>query len=280
VRLLELSSSREPTFTLELHPSITLVSGLGPDGRRWLAEVLAAALRGGHDGITGTVEVDGTRTELTPDIVAGLGVESVDLIVRAADLPRPEAPEAPAPAAELDQARVALREAEEERDRAEAAVARAREMRPASDDDALGRAEADLAVARDRRARAVARVEAAVAARPDPDDAVAARARAGSAARRSALEVRRQEVLEGLAELRGVDPAAVATARAGARSPQALAAAEAAVDQARRELTEAEVKLNPQQADSETVAALEAAHEAVLEAEERAERRLAGRRRP
>jgi hypothetical protein len=322
VRLLQLDPegplpSGDPTpddAVLDLHPRVSVVTGLSEAGRARVLRALTALSRGGDPGCAGLVEAHGVILDLDASTLALLGLDTdLDVVVRADDLPgrRPAAPEqvgpeqvGPAPrvdvehvlavtpegrSPELDEARRAHRDAR-------AALEVLREAAASS------RRDLDAAIARRERA------EATLDAVRRGADADATRVRLTAAERTAAVGEARgrlERIDRGLAELTALDlrPVEVlleairnphpveyvasaraveladqvaslrhklgeledrmeAEGRGPAKALERLEGARAAVHAAERAL--AKPDLSP-----EDVAELEAAHEEVLEAEQR-----------
>jgi hypothetical protein len=332
VRFTELRHGGERPFVLDLHPRLTLLAGLGDDGRRWMAALLQRAIRGELDAIEGTIELHGVERRLDDALIAELGLPSdVDIVVRASDLPgartivsapaadgpepdagAPDLPDLRTLADELAQARHALARAAENRGHTEHLLEGSRlALAPEAAD--VADAEAALLAARRQRDEATARLEALVQAAPDDERHRLAASRAALFERKTVLEDRRQAIIEALDRdpTSAVDPGAVAAALTTRRSwvatdpqpvpeavdlaeeldrieaklealpplptapPAMLADAERELDDARRAFAEAEAALAQSQVSPEDAARIDAVHAEVLDAEDKADRRLA-----
>lgn len=336
MRFNELRHGGDRPFVLDLHPRLTLLTGLGDDGRRWIAELLQRALRGELHDIGGTVDVHGVERQLTDALVAELALPAdLDIVVRPADLPGartvvPEAlqahlaresdgdaetaplPDLRAIANELAQASHALARAAENRAHTERLLAGSLDaLAPEATD--VAEAEARLADARRRRAEAAAALESVVRAAPGDDRHAAAAERARLQEQRARLESRRQSVMEAIDRLvaADVDPSAVAAALTRRRQwrptdpqpvaeaiqladeldavdadlaalpdqpsppPSLLADAERELAAAKEAVAAADAALAARQVSPDDAARIDAVHADVLEAEDRAERRLA-----
>jgi chromosome segregation ATPase len=337
VRFREVRYGGERPFVLDLHPRLTLLTGLGHSGRRWMAALLQRALQGDLHDVDGTVEVHGVERRLDDALVAELGLPAdLDVLVRAADLPgarsvvaatdaEPTAadaadadadlPDLRALADELAQARHAHTRAAENRAHTERLLEGSRlALAPEAADVAA--AEATLDAARRRRDLAATRLETLVQAAPDDERHRRAGVRAALFERKATLEDRRHAVMETLERdaTSAVDPGGVAAALARRRdwvgaepravpeavdlaeeldrveaelasmptppptAPALVADAERALDGARRAFAEAEAALAQRQVSPEDAARIDAVHADVLDAEEKAERRLSSPR--
>jgi hypothetical protein len=333
VRFSELRHGGERPFTLGFHPRLTLLTGLGDEGRRWMADLLQRALRGELGDLGGTVDVHGVERQLTDALIAELELPAdVDVLVRPVDLPGARAivpahaasdvaldddeedlPDLRALANELSQARHALARATENRAHTESLLDGSRHaLAPVAAD--VADAEARLAEARRRRDAAAARLEAAITSTPRDDDRrpVAAE-RARLQEQRATLEGRRHQITEAIDRLVTDDAgrstiAAALTARTQWRPteprpvqealdladeldgvcadlaalpeppappPSMLADAQRELDDARAELSTAEAALAERRVSAEDAARIDELHAEVLDAEDRAERRLA-----
>ncbi len=332
MRFVELRHGGDRPFTLGFHPRLTLLTGLGDEGRRWMADLLQRAVRGELADLGGTVDVHGVERQLTDALVAELGLPpDVDVVVRPVDLPgaRSVVPEEGATdpavddesdlpdlwplANELSQARHALARATENRAHTEELLDGSRRaLAPAAAD--VADAEARLADARRRRDDAAARLEAALTSAPRDDDGRRVAAdRARLQEDRATREGRGPEIMEAIDRLVAddADPSAVAaalTARTRWRPseprpvraalevadelddvhaelaalpellvppPSMLADAERELADARNQLSTAEAALAERRVSPEDAARIDELHAELLEAEDRAERRLA-----
>jgi hypothetical protein len=214
MRLLQLTLDPDRGRELDLHPALTVVSGLEDRDRQRLVRVVTAIAKGDDPGCSGLVEAHGVVLDLSLDALGLLdtGAE-IDPLVRRRDLPgavppsfdtdehddddRPSAPDAvasflsTAPRGvhpELDRVRRHLRDAEETR-----GVLRGAAEQAARDLDAAGR---------DRR-RAAERLDGALqraAAPPGPEH------RGGPAGQEVAqLERELDHIDAGILELQGID---------------------------------------------------------------------------
>jgi hypothetical protein len=94
MRLLELRTDSSGAPTLEFHPNLTVVYGLGPAGREAVIDVVRALPAGDTAGYAGLLEAHGMLFDLDRETLDAFGLdESIDVVVRAEDLPgRPEEP--------------------------------------------------------------------------------------------------------------------------------------------------------------------------------------------
>ena len=331
MRFNELRHGGDRPFTLGFHPRLTLLTGLGDEGRRWMADLLQRALRGELGELGGTVEVHGVERQLSDALIAELELPSdVDVLVRPVDLPGARAivpehavsdsgvdegddlPDLRALANELSQARHALARATENRAHTEQLLDGSRDaLAPEAAD--VADAEARLADARRRRDDAAARLEAAITPTPHDDRHHVAAERAGLQEQRVTLEARRQQIMEAVDRLVAdhVDPSAIAAALTARKQwrpteprpvqealdladeldrvdaelaalpeppappPSMLADAERELADARTQLSTAEAALAERQVSPGDAARIDALHAEVLDAEDKAERRLA-----
>jgi hypothetical protein len=87
MRLLQLSTASDEI--LDLHPNVTVVSGLDSDGRRLLVDTVLGLSRASAVGSTGLLEAHGVLFDLSDQMIGVLDVAADDLhpVVRAPDLP-------------------------------------------------------------------------------------------------------------------------------------------------------------------------------------------------
>jgi hypothetical protein len=320
--LLQLNPSGSEDQALDLHPMITVVSGLSAQGRDRLLRAVRALPGGADPGSPGLVESHGIFLDLSPDTLALLDLTSdVDVVVGPGDVAQVRASglaagvlqlaeEAPTPDRILESTPEGLYP---QLDRARARQADAREalqiMRTATDVARAGLQEAAAA-----RRRAEATLEAATAADAAEEFAADARVNDEDRARdRERLERARRDaeaeldrVNRGITELATLDTRPVEVLVEAIRSPepvelvpseraQALAdefealqrqvealeagleaqgrgpaSAMARLEAARAEVAEAERVMKKPELSEGDIAELEAAHEAVLEAENKA----------
>jgi hypothetical protein len=219
---------RDAGVAIELHPLITVISGL-TDAARARIDAAAQAIPAGSDpGARGAVEVHGVMLELSRETLELLELDDPDLdvVIRADDLPgRPvDAHEEPAqvtadvPTAapgspELDEARRILGRATSARDDARAERERAIEGRDRVS-TRLRAFEAEIASARDDLepeaaavvSRARAEVSAAEARAAAAVDAQLADARRAAKQRIEALNEQAETLRAEIARLRSIDP--------------------------------------------------------------------------
>ncbi|MBV6508789.1 MAG: hypothetical protein JJLCMIEE_01855 [Acidimicrobiales bacterium] len=91
--------------SLELHPLVTVVTGLGPAARERVARAVSAIPCSGEPGLGGLVEAHGVVLDLTPENLDLLDLhDEVDVVVRSSDLPgsRIEGPATDSPADQPD----------------------------------------------------------------------------------------------------------------------------------------------------------------------------------
>jgi hypothetical protein len=185
MRLLQLALGSDTI--IDLHPLVSVVSGLSPDDRRRLSEVVVGLARGTAEDPRGLLEAEGVLFDLSTEMLDLLDLEADDLqpVVTAADLP----------SAGHDPAR---RERAEVRGRLAAAEARSTAARDArlEAEAALTAATDALQRAREARAEVTAREAEAATAVPEVAEASAERRRleerrADSAARAEEASARR-----------------------------------------------------------------------------------------
>ena len=90
MRLVSLCLVEDPNSALSFHPRLTVVFGLTPDARSFLAEALSLMVNGQSAGVYAQVDMDGTLIDVGPGyrrVPAPL--EVVNSIVRAQDLLEP-----------------------------------------------------------------------------------------------------------------------------------------------------------------------------------------------
>jgi hypothetical protein len=87
MRLVDLRLVEDQHSRLGLHPNLSVVTGLSPAARAWLADALAALLGGADSGLLVRVDVDGVEADLRPGAGDPVLRRPVDLLVRATDLP-------------------------------------------------------------------------------------------------------------------------------------------------------------------------------------------------
>lgn len=140
-------------IALELHPLLTVISGLPVASRQRLITALAAIPRGEDPGVGGQLEVHGVLLDLDPASLELLELDAdVDPVLRADDLPGrsaesdPEIPDPPDRSEEIAAARERARDAARRRSELEAARVQA---------------ETDLGELAAQRARVAARLDEA-----------------------------------------------------------------------------------------------------------------------
>lgn len=300
---------------LDLHPRVSVVTGLGGAGRERVLRALTALPRGADPGCAGLVEAHGIILDLDAATLALLGLDAGtdrDVVVRSADLPSPGSapPVSVEPLAlprvdvdhvlattpegrsrELDEARRAQRDA-----RAALEVLRG----------AAAGSRRDLEEALLRRERAEAALE--LARRGADADTGGWSTGLTAAERTTAIQAARAELVRiehGLAELTALDTRPVEVLLEAIRNPRPIdyvpserateladevarlrrklgeledrmdaeghgpAPALQRLEDARAAVAEAERALAKPELSPEDVAELEAAHEVVLEAEQR-----------
>ncbi len=87
MRLLQLAVS--PDEIIDLHPLVSVVSGLDPDARRRLADAVAGLATGSTGGANGLLEAHGVLFDLLPEMLDLLDITADDLrpVIVADDLP-------------------------------------------------------------------------------------------------------------------------------------------------------------------------------------------------
>jgi hypothetical protein len=302
VRLHEISAEGDWPFVLELHDRLTVVTGLVATRQRLLAGVLNSVLRGEDAVVQARFELDGESFAL--DELVELGDESLkaaEPVIWPEDLRRLGRPPEGADQDLLAKAEHAVAVATEELDAAEAAASQTGEERIAGAVsrlalveesraearravDAAQKADADRARTAASLQQALAAADAAVLAAERQRDAVRVRLAAAEAdeagpkdaeglgavsAALAAVErapdaVRRQQASEVLARVESAD-----------RPPaQLLASARANLEAARLEAARAEESAKGFILSPNDAADLDRAYRDVIEAEERASRRL------
>ncbi len=99
MRLIQLSPHGDDETALDLHPMITVVSGLDAAARRRIIDAVVALPKGADAGIGGLVEAFGIMLDFTPEVLAMLDLHNdLDVVVRSTDVP-PAQVEGPPPAA-------------------------------------------------------------------------------------------------------------------------------------------------------------------------------------
>jgi hypothetical protein len=225
---------------VDLHPNVTVVSGLDDRARRLLVDAVAGLARGETPGVPGLLEAHGVLFDLSPEVLALLEVAAADVqpVVSVAHLPEgrfdPAARErvaAQRAVAVLEERVAAMADectrADEARAAAADAVDWARRSAEPGEADAAGQIEAvdalasevDLAIEQRRRleeelAAATSGLEAATARRAEVEAATA-----GVRSRRHELAIRCADLATQLDQARL------------ARDPEAAEAAEAAAAQ-------------------------------------------------
>jgi hypothetical protein len=105
MRLLQITGGGNEQAVLDLHPMITVITGLSPGARETMVKAITALPRGTDPGVGGLLEVHGLLLDLDVDTLDLLGLHTdLDVLVGRADLPgsRPApVPEAP-PAAPVE----------------------------------------------------------------------------------------------------------------------------------------------------------------------------------
>ena len=300
MRLLEL---RSPGVTVELDPRLAVVHA-SASARRALVDALTGAFRGGN-GTAGFVEVHGIILDLDRETLRLLDLDdNVEMVLGAEDVPaeavglagrqRRTAGDAALKQRELADARngqvdaaaevlaaveVALRNASEERD---AMAARLTDTEHALDEAVASREAAERAV--ESASDAVAEVERSAEddvalndeGRDDLVDELAVLGDGDGLFEND--ELSQLYSPERTAEFDEYEAAArhAADEASAQAALDALHAAESRVVEARDEVEWAARAANPARLDPAQRAELEAAHEAMLDAEERAERRFGG----
>src|SRR5579872_2991229 len=78
---------------ISLHPEVTVMTGLGPDGQVAIADILAAVIYGRAEELSGTVELDGAQLPLSEWAAAvGEELDRFDVFLRPSDLPSAASP--------------------------------------------------------------------------------------------------------------------------------------------------------------------------------------------
>src|SRR4051812_15897135 len=106
-------------FAVDLHPLITVISGLPPHVRERLVYGLAALPRGSDPGGRGSIEVHGVYLDLNRESLELLELNhDLDVILRSTDLPgaEPGETEAPEPEVFTDEPSSSIAEDEELRE--------------------------------------------------------------------------------------------------------------------------------------------------------------------
>ncbi len=265
MRLLQLATA-DKEF-LDLHPNVSVVTGLDAAARRLVTEVVTGLARGTATGPKGLLEAHGVLFDLAPDMLELLEVANADIqpVVSASDLPTarrdPRARERSAAERALAEAEELAATAREEHARALAAVDaaaqtvdRAHRAIEAAEADATGRIRSidsltsavDHAIEQRRRleeerARLAPRVERAATERAEVEAATAEvrERRQAAAARCSDLSARIEEAKQELdpgapadAELAAATLAEVEAQVAEERAAEAASATQPAQDPA------------------------------------------------
>ncbi len=172
MRLIQLDPNGSDESALDLHPMITVITGVDQAARQRIVDSVSALPRGADPGMRGLVEAFGIMLDLTPEVLAMLDLHSdLDVVVRASDVPPAQAGSAsPAGATVRVSVEQFLADAPEGR-HAELDVARKgqEDARVALEifRDSASRASDDLSVVTSRRQRA----EAALGALRDQEEA-------------------------------------------------------------------------------------------------------------
>lgn len=303
MRLLQLSPDGNDETALDLHPMVTVVRGLSANGRELVRRAVSALPAGLDPGMGGLVEAHGVLLALNPDTLAMLDLDTPrDVVVGAGDLPidghRSVTAGVPSVAdviertpeghsAELDRQRRKVADADE-------AVQVLRE--------AVARARAELDEVTARRAELVERLGGAASDESGDDPRAALQAE-----REEALAVA-ERASRGLDELGSLDPRPVQVLLEAIRNPAPIeyvpsergaeladefvrlqaevavleqrleeegvgtASAMARLEAAREQVAAAEKAMRKPELTEADRIELEAAHDAVLEAEKKATR--------
>lgn len=327
MRLLQVRPLGDDESTLDLHPMLTVVTGLSRDARSSLLQAVTALPSGDDPGMTGTVEAHGVLLDLNVDTLDLLDMSSgVDVIVRPGDLPVGQSAETAAvDTAVSDEGSAKARAAYEDTFATvraveeSAAVVRAEyrgavEARTAYADklaEAERHLDAQAAENLEAARRTVAELEVELGVEPGTSTLASTES---LDERRSRLTQQLDDYSRVLDAYDAIDIEPVVEAMHTVReasatgpipSPRALALADewmtlqehlqaveerleaegagtenasARLENARRRLAAAEEAVKPKEITSSDVAELEAAHDAVLAAEERMSGRLRGNR--
>jgi len=184
MRLVSLCLVEDPNSTLTFHPRLTVVFGLTPEARSFLAEALSLMVNGQSAGVFAQVDVDGTLIDVGPGYRrVPAPIQVVNSVIHAQDLLEPrmgvtgrDAADVPTSAADLPDLLVKAKRQHQ------AAVASLQAL-----SESIQRVQADAAAAVESRASIVAALEQARAA-SDPG-CVAAMRGAFDAARQLELEI-------------------------------------------------------------------------------------------
>jgi hypothetical protein len=76
LRLLQLATG--PHELIDLHPNVSVVSGLDDEGRRRLIDTIVGLSRGRVTGPPGLLEAHGVLFDLTPEMLAILDIDAED----------------------------------------------------------------------------------------------------------------------------------------------------------------------------------------------------------
>ena len=174
MRLLQLATG--PGELIDLHPHVTVVTGLDPAGRQLLADAVMGLAAGRAVRAAGLLEAHGVLFDLGPTVLALLDIDAGDVqpVVTAADLP---ALHHTPPTAERTAAEAALAEIEERWD-------------AAGERDAVAQSAVVAATAAVERARLAAeRVDEPAAAGPSREELTVQHAEASDQVRRLSEEL-------------------------------------------------------------------------------------------
>ena len=137
MRIRQLFIAGDPPIALDLHPGLTVVTGLGPVGRARVLDAVASVLAGQCEDVSGVIEAEGAEFDIEPDLceMLGLSGHGTDVVLRAGE-----------PATDVERWEVRLREVSDRR----TALLGARRAEVADELAALAR-EAEEALAADPR---------------------------------------------------------------------------------------------------------------------------------
>src|SRR5687767_9911660 len=90
MRLVSLCLVEDPNSTLTFHPRLTVVFGLTPEARSFLAEALSLMVNGQSAGVFAQVDVDGTLIDVGPGYRrVPAPIQVVNAVIHAQDLLEP-----------------------------------------------------------------------------------------------------------------------------------------------------------------------------------------------
>lgn len=310
MRLLQLSPDGTDDNALDLHPMVTVVSGIGASGREAVRRAVSALPAGLDPGMGGLVEAHGVLLQLNPATLAMLDLaEDRDVVCGPGDLPVGRNPRSAGSGASVDEVLAAVPEGTSpELDHARRQLADAEEAAQVLR-DAVARARDELESLSARRAELVEQLGGEPGGEPAEDP------RPALAEQRAEAEEDAERAERGLEELGALDPRPLQVLLEAIRNPAPIqyvpsergaeladefvrlqaevaeledrleadgvgtASALARLDEARQQVAAAEKAMRKPELTDQDRIDLEAAHEEVLEAEKKSGGRGRGKKR-